>query len=523
LPNFLHDIETNKDEEINTTRAGSVSELSSGPALPCGSEILPKEAHQQLPSPTQFYEPRLEYRSPTPFDLGFGTEGHDQTLFDSQNSLGLAMGDYESNFELPFFGLQQLDHQLGEISNSIQTQEFGVTPKSIVQSSGSIPQDENSSAMSMSTSHLPSLPNKTSHPSEDQQRQSRRFTDIHGFSDLPGGLFDELQVFLIPSTYLPRVANILYYHRLNIWFDKIQSFLPLLHRPRFLDTISNFRDGEGLVHRNIDWEICLLLNAMFAMAARFSDSPYFAGKPFPERGERFARRAKRLYESSLPHLRAPTLIYLQGLTVLAFYLYAMEPNPQGWVLIGICSRLAYELELDKIDEDPKMTKSQMTQSEEWSRQEERRRTWWCIWELDGFAAAIACRRPTIDKRNMQIMLPVSDETWFSNTPVESAIIDPSPTKAWQTLGKCENQDVRAWFLIANFLLLSAHDLAQSKGSSKQDVNALETAVSCFFLMMPSEFNLSSLSLSFTDRTYRRSNWIISMNIMLQGYDNIPER
>lgn len=251
------------------------------------------------------------------------------------------------------------------------------------------------------------------------------------------------------------------------------------------------------------------------MAARFSDSPYFADTPFPERGEPFAKRAKRLYESSIPHLRSPTLIYLQGLTVLAFYLYAMEPNPQGWVLIGICSRLAYELELDKIDEDPAINKTQMSRTEEWSRQEERRRTW-CIWELDGFAAAIACRRPTIDKRNMQVMLPVSDETWFSNVPVESAIIDPIPTKAWQTLGKCKNQDVRAWFLIAHFLLLSAHDLAQSKRSSKQDVNTLETAVSCFFLMMPSEFNLSSPSLSFTNRTYQRSNWIISMNIMLQG-------
>lgn len=291
----------------------------------------------------------------------------------------------------------------------------------------------------------------------------------------------------------------------------------MLHRPRFIDKISSIRDGEELSYRNLDWETSLLLNAMFAMAARFSNSPYFSGQPIPERGEHFAKRAKRLYETSLPHLRAPTLIYLQGLTVLAFYLYAMEPNPQGWVLIGICSRLAYELELDKIDEDPEITRSQLTGPEEWSRQEERRRTWWCIWELDGFAAAIACRRPTIDKRNMQTMLPVSDETWFSNTPVESAIIDPMLTKAWQTLEKCENQDVRAWFLIANFLLLSAHDLAQSKRSSKQEVNALETAVSCFFLMMPSELNLSSPSLSFTDRTYRRSNWIISMNIMLQGY------
>jgi hypothetical protein len=38
--------------------------------------------------------------------------------------------------------------------------------------------------------------------------------------------------------------------------------------------------------------------------------------------------------------------YLQGLLILAFYLYSMEPDPQGWLLIGACSRLAYELGLN---------------------------------------------------------------------------------------------------------------------------------------------------------------------------------
>jgi hypothetical protein len=154
----------------------------------------------------------------------------------------------------------------------------------------------------------------------------------------------------------------------------------------------------------------------------------------------------------------------------------------------------------------------------WTRQEERRRLWWSIWELDSFAAAVACRRPTVDKRNMQVMIPVSDENWFSDTPVESDILDPSSSKSWRTLEKRENQDPRAWYLVANFILLSAHDLAQSKNSSQEEARALETAVACFFLIFPSDFNISSASLSFTKERYQRSNWIISINIMLQGYE-----
>lgn len=210
MPNIPCDIETNKGEETNISRAESVSEISFSQASPCGSDILPEGAHQHQPPPTQFYEPRREYRSPPSYGLNAGIENPNQMLLDSHNSLGLAIGDYESNFQLPFFEMQLLDHQLGETSNSIQTQAFGITPESIAQSSGSFPQDENSSAMSTSNPHWPSLPSKTSHPSEDHERQIRRSADTHGFSDLPGGLFDELYGFLFPSTYIP-LGLLIYY------------------------------------------------------------------------------------------------------------------------------------------------------------------------------------------------------------------------------------------------------------------------------------------------------------------------
>lgn len=289
----------------------------------------------------------------------------------------------------------------------------------------------------------------------------------------------------------------------------------MLHRPRFKSQFATDTVGTSSSYHGLGWEVALLLNAMFAVAARFSHGPYFAGTPCQHRGEQFAQRAKAIYEASIPRLKAPTLVYLQGLITLAFYLYATEPDSQGWLLIGTCSRLAYELELDKLDEDSEIVQAQMGLPEEWSMQEERRRAWWCIWELDAFAAAIACRRPTIDKKNMQVMLSVSDEAWFSNIPVESAIIDPRPTHAWRTLENSQNQDPRSWYLVANFLLLCAHDLLHTKAHLPQEVDQLEAALTCFAMLLPASLDLKP-SLSFTELTYRRSNWVVSTHIMLQG-------
>lgn len=116
---------------------------------------------------------------------------------------------------------------------------------------------------------------------------------------------------------------------------------------------------------------------------------------------------------------------------------------------------------------------------------------------------------------MQVMLPVSDEAWFSNIPVESAIIDPRPTHAWRTLENSRNQDPRSWYLVANFLLLCAHDLLHTKAPSPQEVDQLEAALTCFAMLLPASLDLQR-PLSFTETTYRRSNWVVSTHIMLQG-------
>ena len=257
---------------------------------------------------------------------------------------------------------------------------------------------------------------------------------------------------------------------------------------------------------------------MLALAARFSTSPYFGAIPAVDRGNEFAEKAKFLYGESLRTIQNPTLGYLQGCTLLAWYLYLSGPNSQGWLMIGTCSRLAYDLGIDKVDlkgQNKTKIRAELT----WSQREELRRVWWSIWELDTFASAISCRSHTIDRAKMAVMLPVSDENWFNDSPLESVVINPDPLHAWYSLRDSPNQDERAWFLLINYLLLIAHDLSQEQAPDPEDIQNIEKAVTCYVLLLPAEFHLDSdlNPISFNSSNYARSNWIVCTNIMIQGY------
>ena len=256
---------------------------------------------------------------------------------------------------------------------------------------------------------------------------------------------------------------------------------------------------------------------MLALAARFSNASYFDGTIPSQRGDKFAEKAKAIYYESLRSARRSSLEYLQGCTILAFHLYASQPDSQAWLLIGVCSRMAYELELDKVDLDDNADLISFSPSE-WSKREELRRVWWSIWELDTFSSAFACRPHTMDRTKMYVKLPVSDENWFADNPVDSSVIDPSPLHAWHTLRDCPNQDERAWFLNINYLLLIAHDLGQERRPDRQSIEDTERAVICYIYLLPPQFHLTegASSVTFNSGNFARSSWIVQTNIMIQG-------
>ena len=56
----------------------------------------------------------------------------------------------------------------------------------------------------------------------------------------------------------------------DVWFKKIQSFLPLFHRPTFYSEVVKLDKTDPMRYQRLSWDSALILNGMFALAARFS-------------------------------------------------------------------------------------------------------------------------------------------------------------------------------------------------------------------------------------------------------------
>lgn len=257
---------------------------------------------------------------------------------------------------------------------------------------------------------------------------------------------------------------------------------------------------------------------MFALSARFSTSPFFADTSPKVRGSVFSAMAQKIYEDAvrLNEIENCTFSLLQGCILLAFYYQTSRPSTTSWMLIGTCCRIAIELGLNKLDESIIFAPqdAQWTSIMEWSQKEEKRRAWWLVWELDVFSSTILRRPHTIDKSQMQVLLPVSDANWLANNPVASAAFPSDPLSAWGTLNDTPNQDERAWFLVSSYLMATAHDISQRHDTCIQDRANFAATLDCFSLLLPSSFHLSSGSLTFNERNFSSSNWIISTVFML---------
>ncbi|TQW01408.1 fungal specific transcription factor domain-containing protein [Cordyceps javanica] len=298
---------------------------------------------------------------------------------------------------------------------------------------------------------------------------------------------------------------------IDIYFDKIQAWLPLLHRPRFYAQY-NCRGDTRHQFRSTGYSIpeSLLLQSMFALAARFSPNPYFQGKASSARGESFARNATQCYDKLRVELGESNLLYLQGCILLANYLYTSGPYYRAWILTGVCARLAYDLDLCNMDGCQDVSQDQL----EWTQLEERRRAFWLVWELDTFGSTLSKRPTAINNLRMAVRLPVSDEMWFAEKPVQSVVLHSKAAQAWKGLLDCPNQDERAWFLTANYLMAASHDLYLRQSSSQDEQDELSDSILCFALAFSQRFGLEACPLVFDSENFSKCNWIISTHLML---------
>ncbi|OAL29654.1 hypothetical protein AYO22_02068 [Fonsecaea multimorphosa] len=298
-----------------------------------------------------------------------------------------------------------------------------------------------------------------------------------------------------------------------------QLWLSILHRPKFAARYIR-RTGETavLVNRSIlpDDE-ALLLYGIFALGARFSKS-HLEEVPPVDRGEKYARHAKMIWNSIRKTLQDPSIEYLQGCVVLAAYCLTAGQTRLGSILNKHCVSHVSSLSLDEIDrelmnEDGTLNNARFEASVvSWVRKEELRRLWWSMWELDIYCATLS-RQPYDIAKQIKVLLPAPDRAWFCGVPTRSAFINNHPERVWTSLQGSSNQSSRAWFLLANYLksyiFFSSHQLPGSLTSTR---SGLKTALCNFKLSLPAEFQLRSLFIS--NQNYEEANWVVSTHLII---------
>lgn len=211
-------------------------------------------------------------------------------------------------------------------------------------------------------------------------------------------------------------------------------------------------------------QVIAILASMFCFSAHFQAEHMSRG----HQGTLPKRSANEFYSISKRHITQelmdlncpPPLILVQAMTLLSFRDLGRSAEGRGWRSVGPLVRIAYELRLHLVDStasDPSTENPDV-----WSAKEERRRTWWAIWELDVFSSTVRRLPSAIDWNQNWTKLPVDDESWLRKKPRESCYLVPDPMQRSKLLQDSGNPSGRAWFIVANSLMRTAYCVSNSQ-------------------------------------------------------------
>ena len=277
-----------------------------------------------------------------------------------------------------------------------------------------------------------------------------------------------------------------------------------------------------------------LVAAMFSFAARFSSCPDYTGRAgdCPEPAY-FADIASARLEKVLDDCEdtKPPLWALQTYVLNSFYQLTRSVRSRSWTYLGGCIRLAYDLRLHLVDADfdPDVDTSKID-IRRWSHQEERRRAWWAVWEMDVYASTIRRLPTAINWNETMTLLPVHDNCWFNDIYQRSCLFDSDCNVRWRCLEASGNNSPRAWFLVINALMRNVQSLvyptkapADSQRETLQaDLSIIANTIYCTNLSLPTELAYGGEMLDFRtkfsprDVSSRQHHCdIYSLHVMIQ--------
>lgn len=253
--------------------------------------------------------------------------------------------------------------------------------------------------------------------------------------------------------------------RIDTYFANMTAF-SLFHQPTFMEKLQTI--GPSLY-------LNALLASMFSFSARFEipASAAINGQSADEQPsdmpspEEFHQLALRFEEEALTFCRdeVPPLCFLQSITLTTFYEMTKSVRGRAWRWLGTCVRVSYELDLHLIDADAAdgYTPTKAEELDFWVLDEERRRIWWAVWEIDNYASNLRRLPAGINNVHNKTWLPVDDVHWFKKEFRTSSYLGLRPAERWKILQASSNGAASAWFIVVNSLLRDAQEIASLRG------------------------------------------------------------
>ncbi|CBF76215.1 fungal specific transcription factor domain-containing protein [Aspergillus nidulans FGSC A4] len=298
-----------------------------------------------------------------------------------------------------------------------------------------------------------------------------------------------------------------------IYFDNMMT-ISLFHQPSF---------PEKLARITSPTQLAALLAAMFAFAVRFRPEEMDVNR----RAAWFLNVALQQIDVALDECgdETPPLCLLQAYVLAAHCQLTQGVLGRAWRTLGSCVRLAYEMNLHLVDVQGPRNAAAAVDIARWCSDEEQRRAWWAIWEMDVFATTIRRTPTAMDWSQIEILLPVDDEHWFQCQLQESCFFEPDPIRRWKMLESCGNQSPKAWFIVINSLMKEAQRISSPRGipsrsqsdqvdEAHHQLEIIANAIRCFQLALPNHLKYKNQDLMFDVRGARRlSSAVYNINMM----------
>jgi len=176
------------------------------------------------------------------------------------------------------------------------------------------------------------------------------------------------------------------------YFQYVHPHFPIIHKPSLIEKIN---------HNSIPK---FLIFAMLANAARYCSQLTLITNTQYHTGEAFASIAKNIL---IDNCQVPSLESLQSLLLLSLHEFSNGRTFVGWLFGGMAQRMAQEMRLHKLDEQP----SRVHTEDSWITLETKRRVWWVCFILDCYSSMVTGRPMTIDETESQVLIPHFNDEW----------------------------------------------------------------------------------------------------------------